>query len=614
MINRLRANKFAPTGFGQSLWPAAPSGSACRDFAKLMAVLAESVGGPASFRWALDPLSRNSNGMNTASKSRDPGRLGALGAWIDRNFLALGRELRLTYLPPLMIYLAAGISGLTGIVGTFFVKEYLGLSAEFLAGLGFWSMLPWALKLPLGHLVDLIWRYKALMVFVGAGLVAASLFIMLGLLGQRAAMEAIMPAGAWYVASVLLAPVGYVVQDVVADAMTVEAVPRVGLDGRTLPEEQQRLMHSTMQTLGRVAIIGGTLLVAVVNVWMFQGAEAMPEPEKVAVYQRIYAMALVIPATSVGGVLLAAWLRRRSVKSLAEQGYTRSEIEALTSVQKERPQANWWILGGGLAFGLVSLSVGLSEVAYGQEIIFVLSLFIILALMNHLMYEMTAEARAVLIGTAVLIFVFRAMPSPGPGSSWWMIDALGFDQSFMAKLSLIGSALSLFGLFIFRRFMAEKSMPHIILVLTLASSALSLPTIGMYYGLHEWTSGLTGGVVDARFIAVVDTALESPLGQVAMVPMLAWIAHSAPSHLKATFFAVMASFTNLSLALGQLGTKYLNDLYTVAREVKDPISGIVSAPADYGQLGHLLIVVTVLGLALPLAAIVLVRALRWRTV
>jgi hypothetical protein len=31
--------------------------------------------------------------------------------------------------------------------------------------------------------------------------------------------------------------------------------------------------------------------------------------------------------------------------------------------------------------------------------------------------------------------------------------------------------------------------------------------------------------------------------------MLAWIAHSAPSHLKATFFAVMASFTNLSLAL-----------------------------------------------------------------
>jgi hypothetical protein len=535
-------------------------------------------------------------------------------AWIDRNFLELGRELRLTYLPPLMVYVAAGISGLTGIVGTFFVKEYLGLSAEFLAALGFWAMLPWSLKLPVGHLVDIIWRYKALLVFLGAGLVAASLLIMLGLLHDRAAMEAIMSAGSWYVASAILAPVGYVIQDVVADAMTVEAIPRTTPEGQLLPESEQRLMHSTMQTLGRVAIIGGTLLVALVNVFMFQGAEAMAQAEKVAIYQRIYAMALVIPLVSTSGVLLAAHLRRKHRTSLRDLGYTASEIESLTNTQTERPEPNWWILGGGLAFAAVSVSVGLANFAFGQEIIFVLSMFIILALMNRLLDEMDAESRAVLLGTAVMIFVFRATPSAGPGSSWWMIDALGFDQSFMAKLSLIGSALSLAGLFLFRRFMAEKSMAHIIVVLTLAGTVLSLPTIGMYYGLHEWTAALTGGVVDARFIAVIDTALESPLGQVAMVPMLAWIAHSAPSHLKATFFAVMASFTNLSLALGQLGTKYLNDIYTVTREVKDPATGAVSVPANYGELGHLLIAATVLGLVLPLAAIVVVKWLRWRSV
>ena len=58
---------------------------------------------------------------------------------------------------------------------------------------------------------------------------------------------------------------------------------------------------------------------------------------------------------------------------------------------------------------------------------------------------------------------------------------------------------------------------------------LSLPIVGMYYGLHQWTAAHTGGVVDARFIALVDTALESPLGQIAMIPMLAWIANSAPA-------------------------------------------------------------------------------------
>ncbi|MDH3934670.1 MAG: hypothetical protein OEU62_05845, partial [Gammaproteobacteria bacterium] len=81
--------------------------------------------------------------------------------WFDRTILELGREFRLSYLPPLMVYVAYGVSGLTAIVGTFFVKDYLGLSAEFLAALGFWAGIPWALKMPLGHLVDLIWRYKA---------------------------------------------------------------------------------------------------------------------------------------------------------------------------------------------------------------------------------------------------------------------------------------------------------------------------------------------------------------------------------------------------------------------------------------------------------------------
>ncbi|EXI83065.1 MAG: hypothetical protein AW12_02633 [Candidatus Accumulibacter sp. BA-94] len=48
--------------------------------------------------------------------------------WLDRNILELGPEMRLSFLPPLMVYVAAGVSGLTGIVGTFFVKEHLGLS------------------------------------------------------------------------------------------------------------------------------------------------------------------------------------------------------------------------------------------------------------------------------------------------------------------------------------------------------------------------------------------------------------------------------------------------------------------------------------------------------
>ena len=105
-----------------------------------------------------------------------------------------------------MVYVAAGVSGLTGIVGTFFVKDYLGLSAAFLAALAFWANIPWALKMPLGHLVDLIWRWKALLVWLGAGLIAASVTIMYALIAHTEAMTAILSAGAWYVMAVLLAP------------------------------------------------------------------------------------------------------------------------------------------------------------------------------------------------------------------------------------------------------------------------------------------------------------------------------------------------------------------------------------------------------------------------
>lgn len=537
----------------------------------------------------------------------------ALWRWFDANILELGREMRLSYLPPLMVYVAAGISGLTGIVGTFFVKEYLGLSAEFLAALGFWAGLPWALKMPVGHLVDLMWRYKAGLIYLGALLLAASLGIMIGLLADRAAMAAVMPVESWFVVSALLGPVGYVLQDVVADAMTVEAVPRVDARGQPLPEDQRRLMNTTVQTLGRVAIIGGSVLVSLVNVVMFAGAAALPEAEKVAIYTRVYQLALVIPVVSVAGVALARWIWRRELAGLVARGIARDDAMRLLAAQPEPPPVNWWILGGGLLFAVVSVGLGVANIPAAQEIVFALSMAIIVFLIVKLTGELTPEARHTLIGTAIVVFVFRALPGPGAGSTWWMIDELGFDQQFLATLSLIASVLTLAGLFLFRRYMGDHSITHIVAMLTVVGTVLALPTLGMYYGLHEWTAARTGGVVDARFIAIVDTALESPLGQIAMVPMLAWIARSAPDRLKATYFAVMASFTNLALSASQLGTKYLNQWFTVTREVKDPLTGIVSVPAHYGELGHLLITTTALGFVLPFVAIAFIRLSRFRS-
>ena len=531
--------------------------------------------------------------------------------WFRENILSLFLEIKISFFPPLMVYMAAGISGLTSIVGTFYVKERLGLSAEFLAALGFWAGLPWALKMPVGHLIDLIWKWKGLIVYLGASLIAASLSIMIMLLSHTQAMSSIATLESWFVLATLLAPIGYVLQDVVADAMTVEAVPRVETDGGKINAHRRKSMHTTMQTLGRVAIIGGGIFVAIINMIVMRGVNELSEFEKAEAYLFVYQLGLIIPIVSILGVILAEALKRRDKLKLQKAGLSDTDIKnILERGDVPKPDVNWWILGGGFGFSLITISIGLGNFSVGQEVIFCLSMIIVIFLISRIIKELDTEAQKILVGTAVLIFVYRAMPTPGAGATWWMIDELKFDQEFLARLSFIAACLALVGMFIFRRFMAEKSITYVIGFLTVAGTILSIPIIGMYFGLHEWTARLTNGVIDARFIAMIDTALESPLGQIAMIPMLAWIANSAPEKLKATFFAIMASFANLALSASQLGTKYLNQFFTVSREVSQ--NGEIVIPANYSELGLLLISVSIIGFCIPMLTILYLRFSRFK--
>ena len=512
-----------------------------------------------------------------------------------------------------MVYFAAGISALTAIVGTFYVKEHLGFSAAFLTGLAFWAGIPWTLKVPLGHIVDLVWRWKSALIYLGAALIALSVAIMYGLIAHTARMAAMADIEIWYVISALLAPVGYVLQDVVADAMTVEAVPVVDERGLPYSEQSIKAMHTTMQTLGRIAIISGLVAVASLNIWMFAGVAGMSEDAKTTVYGRIYLAALIIPAISVAGVVLAGVVRRRRTAELLGRGFEAKQIAKMLFAHDDRVRPNWWILGGGAAFAALVAATGIGSIPFNQEIVFIGSMAIVLFLMRELILQLPAPTRRALTGTAIIIFVFRAVPLPGPAATWWEIDVLGFDQQFLSILTLITSCLALAGMLVLRPLMARRTIADVVVILSIASGILSLPNIGLYYGLHEWTARHTGGIIDARFIAIMDTALESPLAQISMVPMLAWIAKNAPVHLKATFFAVMASFTNLALSASSLATKYFNEIFVVEREVRDRTSNEILVRADYGELGALLISVAAITVLLPVIAIAAVQLSSLRT-
>ena len=66
--------------------------------------------------------------------------------------------------------------------------------------------------------------------------------------------------------------------------------------------DQIKIVHTTMQTLGRFAIIGGTVLVALANVILFSNVDSLEQADKIDLYGSIYIYALIIPVVSVLGI------------------------------------------------------------------------------------------------------------------------------------------------------------------------------------------------------------------------------------------------------------------------------------------------------------------------
>lgn len=473
---------------------------------------------------------------------------------LRRAVLAPLAALRWPYVPLLMIYFAYGALGVVAVADSFWVKKTLSLSAAEIAQLGVWLTLPWAIKMVFGELVDtvpILGSQRRAYVFIGASLIALSLLMLAGAAGGWLTF---MAPDRIYVAASLLSVTGVVLQDVVADAMSTEVVPRVLADGTPRPQADIDHDLGMVQVLGRLALSTGIFLTAGLAGWLAQALD----------YATVFLIGLVVPAISVSGALLV-------------------RLET-----NERRPTDWRLLGAGLAFGAVVTALLAADVPFAQEIVLAVSLVVIVTMLVRVTGDVARETRLHILYAALIIFAFRAVPSVGEGYRWFTIDKLGFDEAFFGVLGQIGSGLALAAMWLLSDSITRMPVARVLLVLTFAGAVLSLPDLSLVFGLHEWTEKTFG--FGARTIALVDTVAQSPLDHLSMIPLLTLIAIYAPPAKRAIWFALMASFMNLALVTGQLMTRWLNEIFVVGRGSYEAL------PALY---------VTALGLriAIPLAVI-----------
>jgi len=463
---------------------------------------------------------------------------------------------RLSYLPLIMVYFAYGALGLIDVTRDMWIKEQLKLSPSELAAIGVWLGLPWTVKMVFGELVDsvpIFGSQRRAYILIGAGLTAAGMLTLAGAAGGHLMLARAEQA---YLFGALLIVIGTLIQDVVADAMSTEVVPRVDAGGNARAEQEVRAELGMVQVLGRLALSFGILAVAGLSGWLASFLDR----------QTVFLLGLIIPAVSAIGVLL------------------------IRSEKAERRPPDARILGGGVGFGATVILLAVSGAPFAQEMIFAISMAVICTMLVLITRDLDPASRRAILFTSIIVFAFRATPAVGDGYFWWTLDVLKFDEAFYGTLRQTAAILSLVAMWALARQLTEYSVTKVLFWLVIAGSILSLPNIGLFYGLHEWTEATFG--FGARAIAVIDAATATPFAQLSMIPLLTLIAFYAPQGHRATWFALMASLMNLALVAGQLQTKYLNQIFVVDR-------------GSYGELGFLLITAATLGILIPIAAIAL---------
>lgn len=291
-------------------------------------------------------------------------------------FLTPIRAFRMRYIPLLLIYFSYGSGVFTAIAENFWVKDTLDMSAANLAELAVWLGVPWTVKMIFGQMVDSINIFgsnRKSYVYIGAVLITLSSLMMIAVVGDYAIVEDFSKKTVYIFASVI-AVVGFVMQDVVADTMTTEVIDK--------NQSQEDINHelATIQVLARLSLGFAIFITG----WVGGELADIFHDNREVVFQ----ISLFVPLLSILGVTLV-----------------KLNPVPVSPVNKH-------VLYGGLIFAIFIVLMGYNDVPYSQEIVFVVSLSVVLYLLSDLINDLDANTiRHIKMAMIIILFIEPCLQS-----------------------------------------------------------------------------------------------------------------------------------------------------------------------------------------------------------
>jgi hypothetical protein len=355
-----------------------------------------------------------------------------------------------------------------------------------------------------------------------------------------------------------LLQIGVVLQDLVADTLCYEIVPKQ-IDGVNRSKQDIRDEIGLVQQITKIFEIAAAIIGVGISGYVAQHLA----------YENVAKLIFIVPLLSIVGVLICK-----------------------DEPKVETQPKNLTLLFGGVGYlGFVACMATI-KYDYSQEVVFIVAMFIVISLLYKMCKHLDSKQKKEVLGILLMFFAFRSIPTYSPGVDWWQIDELGFTPKFKANLDQINLFLGFIGVWFFARKALRTDLRKVLLILTLIHVILQLPMIAMSYGLHNFTMEHFG--FGARTIAFFDASMEAPFQRLGFLLMTAALTYYAPKKDIASWFALSMGLMSLAFVYSaRIIKKYLAKIYIIER-------------GDYHNIKGLLISTASINLILPIVAIMIV--------